>query len=111
MAVLNVSRDGMARYGFSPATRVFEAAGAGACMIPDLWEGIGEFVEPEREILVAANGEEVAQILERLTPALAAEVGRKARARVRAEHTYTHRARQFEEIFSAGSARRIGRLP
>ena len=29
-AVLNISRESMARYGFSPATRVFEAAGAGA---------------------------------------------------------------------------------
>ena len=28
-AVLNVHRDSMARFGFSPATRVFEAAGAG----------------------------------------------------------------------------------
>jgi spore maturation protein CgeB len=33
--VLNISRDSMARYGFSPATRVFEAAGAAACMITD----------------------------------------------------------------------------
>src|SRR6185295_19413523 len=39
-AVLNVSRDSMARYGFSPATRVFEAAGAAACVITDAWEGI-----------------------------------------------------------------------
>ena len=38
-AVLNVSRESMARYGFSPATRVFEAAGAGACLITDAWEG------------------------------------------------------------------------
>jgi len=30
MAVLNISREGMAQTGFSPATRVFEAAGAGA---------------------------------------------------------------------------------
>lgn len=109
MAVLNVSRDGMARYGFSPATRVFEAAGAGACMITDLWEGIEHFFEPEREILVAANGEEVARILERLTPELAAAVGRNARARVRAEHTYAHRARQFEEIFSGSASRGNGR--
>src|SRR5207248_1936694 len=40
MAVLNVSRDSMARMGFSPATRVFEAAGAGACLISDDWQGI-----------------------------------------------------------------------
>ena len=39
-AVLNVSRESMARYGYSPATRVFEAAGAGACLITDAWEGI-----------------------------------------------------------------------
>src|SRR5690606_25925088 len=32
LAVLNISRDSMASYGFSPATRVFEAAAAGACM-------------------------------------------------------------------------------
>ena len=38
--VLNVSRESMARYGFSPATRVFEAAGAGACIVTDAWEGI-----------------------------------------------------------------------
>src|SRR5690606_11120370 len=31
-AVLNISRADMAAYGFSPATRVFEAAGAGACL-------------------------------------------------------------------------------
>ena len=50
-AVLNVSRDSMASYGYSPATRVFEAAGAGACIITDAWEGITEFFEPGREIL------------------------------------------------------------
>ncbi|GAW65899.1 glycosyltransferase [Geoanaerobacter pelophilus] len=102
MAVLNVSRDGMARNGFSPATRVFEAAGAGACMITDQWEGVEQFFEPEREIFVAASGEEVAEILDRLTPSLAAAVGSRALTRVRAQHTYAHRARQFQEIFSAG---------
>jgi spore maturation protein CgeB len=30
---LNVNRDSMARFGFSPPTRVFEAAGAGACLM------------------------------------------------------------------------------
>ena len=54
-AVLNISRESMARYGFSPATRVFEAAGAGACLITDAWEGIEMFLEPEREVLVAAT--------------------------------------------------------
>ncbi|HEV2080239.1 MAG TPA: hypothetical protein VGR19_10155, partial [Allosphingosinicella sp.] len=37
LAVLNVARDSMADIGFSPATRVFEAAGAAACLITDAW--------------------------------------------------------------------------
>ena len=73
--MLNVSRDTMARYGFSPATRVFEAAGAGACLITDYWEGIGTFFEPEREILVARNGEEVAADRGALIRTRAREIG------------------------------------
>jgi len=45
-AVLNVNRESMARYGFSPPTRVFEAAGAGACLITDEWIGIELFLDP-----------------------------------------------------------------
>jgi spore maturation protein CgeB len=48
LAALNISRDSMASYGFSPATRVFEAAGAGACLITDVWNGIEQFLEPGR---------------------------------------------------------------
>ena len=66
-AVLNVSRDSMAAYGYSPATRVFEAAGASSCIITDAWEGISQFFEPGREILVAPNGPAVAEILAKLT--------------------------------------------
>ncbi|MBC7801071.1 MAG: glycosyltransferase, partial [Gemmatimonadaceae bacterium] len=50
-AVLNVARDSMAEVGFSPATRVFEAAGAGACLITDAWEGIQLFLQPDNEVL------------------------------------------------------------
>ncbi len=39
LAVLNIARESMATIGFSPATRVFEAAGAGACLITDAWDG------------------------------------------------------------------------
>ncbi len=38
-AVLNINRDSMAETGFSPPTRVFEAAGAAACLITDAWVG------------------------------------------------------------------------
>ncbi|MFL6197917.1 MAG: glycosyltransferase [Thermoanaerobaculia bacterium] len=100
LAVLNISRESMARYGFSPATRVFEAAGAGACLITDEWLGIELFLEPGREVLVAADGTEVARHLRELTPGRARRIGEAARRRVLAEHTYAHRAAQVETVLS-----------
>jgi spore maturation protein CgeB len=98
LAVLNINRDSMARYGFSPPTRVFEAVGAGACLITDAWEGIETFLEPDREVLVAASGAEVAAHLDLLDAARAVEIGRAAERRVLAEHTYAHRAALLETV-------------
>jgi spore maturation protein CgeB len=103
-AVLNISRDSMARYGFSPATRVFEAAGAGACLMTDAWEGIEQFLEPEREVIVVHDGEEVARRLASLDPAAARRIGTAARARVLAEHTYAHRAVQVDALLGERAA-------
>jgi spore maturation protein CgeB len=96
--VLNVSRESMARYGFSPATRVFEAAGAAACLITDAWEGLEVFFEPEKEVLVAHNGDEVAQHVRTLEASRAREIGQAAYRRVLSEHTYAHRAAQLDEV-------------
>ncbi|MCE5200718.1 MAG: glycosyltransferase [Armatimonadota bacterium] len=98
LAVLNIARDSMARYGFSPATRVFEAAGAGACIITDYWEGIETFLEPGKEILVAHSGLHVAQHVRELTPGRAHDIGKAAYRRVIAEHTYAHRAQEVEVL-------------
>ena len=95
-AVININRDSMARTGFSPPTRVFEAAGAGACLIVDAWEGIEMFLEPGREVLVARSGEEVAAQVAGLDAERAARIGGAAMGRVLAEHTYEHRAREVE---------------
>jgi spore maturation protein CgeB len=97
-AILNISRASMARYGFSPATRVFEAAGAAACLITDAWDGIERFFEPGEEILVAHSGEEVAAHIGNLTPERAREIGQAAYGRALAQHTYAERAEQFEQI-------------
>lgn len=97
-AVLNISRDSMAKMGFSPATRVFEAAGAGACIITDYWVGIETFLEPDNEILIANDGEEVAQILSKLTKEKARKIGNAAKERVLKEHTYTQRAIKVEQL-------------
>ena len=99
-AVLNISRDSMAKYGFSPATRVFEAAGAGACIITDYWEGIEFFFEPNKEILVAKSGDEVTKVLSELTPERAREIGEAGYKKVLEEHTYGHRAQLLQSIFN-----------
>jgi spore maturation protein CgeB len=104
LAVLNISRDSMARYGFSPATRVFEAAGAGACLITDAWEGIELFLEPGREVLTAASGEEVADIVGSLRSDAARMIGSAAQARVLAEHTYERRVEQLESLLALRTA-------
>ena len=98
LAVLNVTRDDMVANGWSPATRVFEAAGAGACLITDAWEGIEDFLEPGREVLLAHDGADVARHLDELDPHRARALGDAARERMLAEHTYDRRAEQLESI-------------
>ena len=97
-AVLNVNRESMARYGFSPPTRVFEAAGAGACLITDEWVGIELFLEPDSEVLVASSGEAVAEHLGSLTSDRARSLGNAAYRRILGEHTYAHRVVQLEAL-------------
>jgi spore maturation protein CgeB len=104
LAVLNISRDSMARFGFSPATRVFEAAAAGACLITDAWSGLDLFLEPGYEVLAANDGDEVTALLAELTPARAAQIGAAALERVRRDHTYTQRVEQVESLLSLGTA-------
>jgi spore maturation protein CgeB len=108
LAILNISRESMARYGFSPATRVFEAAGAAACIITDYWEGIELFFEPGREILVARSGDEIVAILQSLDRADAARIGSAAYLRVLAQHTYAHRAAQVDAVLDSASKHHAG---
>ncbi len=98
LAVLNVNRDSMAAFGWSPPTRVFEVAGAAGCLITDAWEGIEAFLTPGEEVLLAANGMEVALLLEELSPRRARAIGEAAHRRVLAEHTYAQRAELVERV-------------
>jgi spore maturation protein CgeB len=103
-AVLNINRASMARYGFSPPTRVFEAAGAGACLITDHWDGIEQFLEPEREVLVVRSGDELAELVDTLPPERACDIGQAALQRVLGEHTYAHRVERLEALLDACQA-------
>jgi spore maturation protein CgeB len=108
LAVLNIARSSMAVLGYSPATRVFEAAGAGACIITDDWEGIDHFLEPGREILVARDGAEVVRHVLGLSQQRARAIGAAARERVLAHHTYDQRADDVMTCLSELAANRVG---
>jgi spore maturation protein CgeB len=96
LVTLNINRQSMVDYGHSPPTRIFEAAGAGACIICDQWDGIEKFLHPGKECLVATSGEDVAKIISGLTSEEARKIGRAAFERIVSEHTYFHRAESIE---------------
>ncbi len=110
LAVLNVARDSMASIGFSPATRVFEAAGAAACLITDAWEGIEQFLKPDEEVLVARDGQDVADHVRALTPERARAIGQSALARVLKEHTYELRGVEADAVLRAAVAAKRERV-
>jgi len=107
-AVININRDSMARVGFSPPTRVFEAAGAGACLLCDAWVGIEEFLEPGKEVLCVADGTAVAATVAGLSEKHARRIGLAARERVLAQHTYVHRASQLQALLEGREIRAAG---
>jgi spore maturation protein CgeB len=92
---LNVTRGPMAEAGWSPSVRLFEAAACGVPVVSDPWEGLETFFRPGAEILVATGPEDVFGFLHLPADELAA-IGRRARARVLAEHTAERRAEQLE---------------
>jgi len=98
LAVLNIARDSMAENGYSPATRVFEAAGAAACLITDAWVGLEHFLSPGDEVLVARDGRDVAEHLLALTPERAKAIGAAAQRRILAEHTYDRRGAEVDSL-------------
>ncbi|MDB5512544.1 MAG: hypothetical protein JWR08_2027 [Enterovirga sp.] len=106
LAVLNIARDSMAETGFSPATRVFEAAGAGACLITDAWVGLELFLKENEEVLVARDGKDVADHVAALTPERARAIGDAARVRIAREHTYARRGAEVDAILKEEAGRK-----
>ncbi|WP_131114051.1 CgeB family protein [Lichenihabitans psoromatis] len=109
LAVLNIARDSMASVGYSPATRVFEAAGAGACLITDAWVGIDMFLKENAEILVARDGRDVAEHVAGLTPERARAIGEASRLRILKDHTYERRGALVDTILKAEAVRKAER--
>jgi len=100
---LNVTRRAMADTGYCPSGRLFEAAACGAAVLSDYWQGLEQFFEPGREILVAENTEAAVSALGR-SPEDLARIAAAARERTLTEHTADVRAAQLEGILDSALA-------
>jgi spore maturation protein CgeB len=99
--VLNVHRESMVENGWSPATRMFEAAGAASCQVTDAWTGIEDFFSPGEEILVAEDAHGVARYVREIATVVARDIGEAARRRALKHHTYAQRARLMDSLLRA----------
>jgi spore maturation protein CgeB len=88
---LNVTRTAMARMGWCPSGRLFEAAACGVAVVTDDWNGLSSFYTEGQEILVVRSTEDVVSALE-LSDAELRRIAVAARERTLAEHTSEHRA-------------------
>lgn len=102
LATLNVTRAAMANYGYCPSGRLFEAAACETPIVTDSWEGLGEFFQPGREVLLAESAADVVDALSRDAEELRS-IGKAARERVLGAHTALHRSRELLELLEAAA--------
>ena len=98
---LNVTRAAMARMGWCPSGRLFEAAACGTAVISDVWEGIDAFFAPGTEILLADGTDDVVAALD-LSEDEVRRIGTAARERTFAEHTSARRAAELIATLEQG---------
>ena len=102
---LNITRAGMARYGYCPSGRFFEAAACGTPLVTDWWEGLHTFFADD-ELFVAHNSDHVQQALSSTDEELS-RMAQRARERTLHEHTGACRAKEMLAAFD--EARRLHR--
>ena len=93
---LNVTRGDMIAAGWSPSVRLFEAAACGTPVVSDRWEGLGDFFELGREIVVADTAEAALATIRDMPADDARAIGAAARETVLAKHTAAKRAEELE---------------
>jgi spore maturation protein CgeB len=101
---LNITRAAMARMGYCPSGRLFEAAACGAPILSDAWVGLDAFFQPNSEILVAHDTDSAIGALE-LADAELARIAARARERTLEEHTADRRAAQLERVIENAAGR------
>ena len=96
---LNVTRAAMARMGWCPSGRLFEAAACGVPILSDNWPGLGEFFTPGSEILVADTTEDAIAALDLSSDELA-RIALAAQERTAEQHTADRRVIELERLLA-----------
>jgi spore maturation protein CgeB len=91
---LNVTRQAMARMGWCPSGRMFEAAACRVPILSDDWEGLTDFYTPGEELVLAHSTADALAALD-MSDAELGTIARRAYERTLAEHTSYHRAQQL----------------
>ncbi len=99
---LNITRETMARMGWCPSGRLFEAAACNAPLVSDWFEGLDAFFHPGREILIARRTEDVVDALS-LTDVELQRIRDAARERTLSEHTARHRAHELIDLLESAA--------
>ena len=107
---LNVTREPMAKMGWCPSGRLFEAAACGTAIISDKWKGLDAFFAPGEEIFAVDKADDVVSVLD-LSEAEIQRVGAAARERTLAEHTSDRRALQLIAALERANAKRPEGVP
>jgi spore maturation protein CgeB len=91
---LNITRTEMARWGYCPSGRFFEASACGTPIVTDWFEGLDSFFDCGRELLVVSTPEEAISALE-LPDSELVVIAARARERTLDEHTGERRAQEL----------------
>ncbi len=102
-ATLNITRAAMARYGYCPSGRLFEAAACGTPLLTDVWDGLESFFKPGQELLQVTSADDVVNALSLSDRELRA-IAEAAREKVLAEHTGECRVQELERLCDAVSS-------
>ena len=99
---LNISRIPHATVFGSSISRIFELASMGSCIVTNPYNGIEEWFEPNKEIIIVNDLKETLEIYSNLLDSSESResLGQAARKRFLKEHTFEHRCSQLFNIIS-----------
>ncbi len=86
-------------YG-SSSSRPFELSSMGACIVANPYNGLEEWFEPDKEVIIVNSADEAKDRYQFLfdNEGERIAIGKAARERVLKEHTFRHRAQQLKQI-------------